>query len=72
MSIPSVMVFLTLVLKPAVSRWSNIALGSVYTVVMLITLPAAWLFYIYLGVLEVVLTGLIVWHAWTWPRQEAM
>jgi hypothetical protein len=35
------MVFLTLVLKPAVSRWSNIALGSVYTVVMLITLPAA-------------------------------
>lgn len=71
MSIPSVMVFLTLVLKPAVSRWSNIALGSVFTVIMLMTMPGAWLFYIYLGVVEVVLTGLIVWHAWTWPRPQA-
>lgn len=71
MSIPSVMVFLTPALKPAVSRWSNIALGSVYTVIVLITMSGAWLFYIYLGVVEVMLTGLIVWHAWTWPRREA-
>jgi hypothetical protein len=71
MSIPSVMVFLTLALKPALSRWSNIALGSLYTVIMLITMPGGWLFYLYLGVIEVVLTGLIVWHAWTWPRRGA-
>jgi hypothetical protein len=71
MSIPSVMVFLTLALKPALSRWSNIVLGSLYTVIMLITMPGAWLFYLYLGVIEVLLTGLIVWHAWTWPRWKA-
>jgi hypothetical protein len=38
---------------------------------MLITMPGAWAFYIFLGVVEVVLTALIVWYAWNWPRQEA-
>jgi hypothetical protein len=71
MTIPSVMVFLSLVLKPDVNRWVNIILGVIYTVIMLVTMPGAWVFYIFLGVVEVVLTALIVWYAWNWPRHEA-
>ena len=33
MMIPAVMVFLTLALKPTVSRWANIILGVLYTAV---------------------------------------
>lgn len=71
MSIPCLMVFLSLVLKPQASRWSNIVFGTIFTIIMLITMPGAWNFYIYLGVVEVVLTASIVWYAWTWPKQAS-
>jgi hypothetical protein len=37
---------------------------------MLITMKGAWLFYQFLGVVEVALTMLIVWHAWNWPASN--
>ena len=71
MAIPGVMVFLSLVLPPAVNRWANVAFGLIYSVIMLMTMPGEWAFYIFFGVVEVVLTGLIAWYAWNWPRQRA-
>ena len=71
MALPSVMVFLSLVLKPRLNRWLNIILGAIYTVIILITMPGEWVFYIFLGVIEIALTTLIVWYAWKWPTQEA-
>ena len=73
MAIPSVMVFLSLALKPTANRWANIILGIVYTVVMIVTMlmPGAWAYYIFLGIVEIVFTVLIVWYAWKWPKQEA-
>ncbi|MBW3565405.1 MAG: hypothetical protein KY459_11825 [Acidobacteria bacterium] len=70
MAIPALMVFLSLVLPPVVNRWSNIVLGVIYTIIMLITMPGAWLFYLFLGIVEIVLSLLIVWYAWNWPRHE--
>jgi len=69
MAIPSAMVFLSLVLKPSANRGVNIILGVIFTVIMLITMPGAWAFYIFLGIVEVVLTAMIVWYAWNWPKQ---
>jgi len=68
MAIPALMVFLSLILKPVVNRWSNIILGIIYTIIMLIGMPGEWYYYIFLGVIEVILTLLIVWYAWTWPK----
>jgi hypothetical protein len=70
MAIPSAMVFLSLVLKPNANRWTNVILGAVYTVFLLLTLPGAWHFYIFLAIVETALTLLIVWHAWKWPKRE--
>ena len=69
--IPSVMVFLSLALMPDLSRWANILFGVSYTALMLYTMtsPGAWAYYIFLGIVEVALTVLIVWYAWTWPKQ---
>ena len=72
MAIPSVMIFLSLTLRPALNRWLNLIFGSIFTVIMLVTMLGAWPFYISLGVVEVVLTVLIVCYAWRWPRQEAV
>jgi hypothetical protein len=70
MAVPALMVFLTLVSPPVLSRWLNILLGTLFTLIMLATMamPGAWVFYIVLGIVEVVLTGLIVGYAWRWPR----
>ena len=68
MAIPSLMVFLLLALPARANRWTNIVLGMAYALIMLITLPGAWTFYIFLGVVEVALTALIAWQAWNWPR----
>ena len=73
MAIPSVMVFLSLTLKPKANRWANIILGIAYTCFIPLSMLIATsvsAYYIFLGIVEVVLTALIVWYAWKWPKQE--
>jgi hypothetical protein len=71
LAIPSVMIFLSLALKATVNRRVNITLGSLYTLIIMFTASRNWAFMRMYGVVEVVLTGLVVWYAWTWPNQEA-
>jgi len=71
MIIPAVMVFLSLTLKPKVNRWANITVGVLYTLVNISNLIGeTWAYYIFFGIVEIVLTLLIVWYAWKWPKQE--
>lgn len=72
MAIPSLMVFLSLALKPAISRWLNILFGGLYTAIILMTMPGAWNFYVFLGIIEVALSLSIVWNAWHWPRKVTL
>jgi hypothetical protein len=67
MVIPAVMIFLTLVLPARVSRWANIAVGILYSVIVLLTMIGSWPFYLFIGAIDVLLTLLIAWTAWTWP-----
>ena len=70
--IPSAMVFLSLVLKPAWSRWTNIGFGAGYALsVVAFAIGETWAYYIFLTVAECVLLLLIVWYAWRWPRLSA-
>jgi len=71
LAIPSVMIFLSVALKATVNRRVNITFGSLYTVIIIFTASRNWAFMKMYGVVEVVLTGLVVWYAWTWPKQEA-
>lgn len=68
LAIPALMIFLSAALRPLVSRWLNVALGVAYTVIEVLTLPSAPLFYQIVVILEILLTALIVWIAWRWPR----
>jgi uncharacterized protein DUF6326 len=72
MLIPAVMVALSITLKPAVNRWTNVILGTLYTFVNIGNLLGeAWAYYVLFVSAEIVLTCLITWFAWKWPRAEA-
>lgn len=68
MAIPSLMVFLALVLPAVLCRWIQVVLGTAYALIMLVSMPGAWLFYLFFGAIEVVLSASIVWYAWRWPK----
>ena len=70
LAIPSVMIFLSVALQPALARWLNIIVGAAYTAIILLTMWA-WVYHIFYGVIEIALTALIVWYAWNWPRAPA-
>ena len=67
-AVPAVMIFLSLALSPRPTRWLNVIIGVVLTVIVIITMPGAWAFYIFMSSVEIVLQILIVWYAWSWPK----
>ena len=70
MAIPSLMVGLTLLLPARLNRWVNLVLGLLYTGIMLLAIQGSWSFYQFYGALEMTLTLLISWYAWSWPMQS--
>ena len=74
MTIPSLMIFLSLATKANVNRWLNIIFGVIFTGIMVliaITSKGSWYtFYIFLAIVESVLTSLVVWFAWNWPKRR--
>src|SRR5476649_959205 len=63
-SIPCVMVFLSLVLKPKVCRNVSIILASFYTIANAASaFTTHWLYFVFFGAIESVLTLLIIWYA---------
>src|SRR5688500_6660462 len=68
MSIPALMIPLSLMLPSNWSRWLNLGLGALYTLLVGASLLSAPPFYLYLSGLAVLLTASITWLAWRWPR----
>jgi Family of unknown function (DUF6326) len=68
-AIASAMIFLTLVLRPPVARWTNIVLPILYIVSILASvIGETWAYFWFLSLAEIALLVLIIWHAWSWPR----
>ena len=67
--IPSLMVFLALVLRPQINRIANIALSVVYALTIIGASIGEWNYWILGSAVEVGLLGAIVYYAWTWPRE---
>jgi hypothetical protein len=70
-AIASVMIFLTLVLRPTVCRWTNIVLAILYSVsIVASAIGETDAYYLFLSTAEIAMLLLIVRYAWTWPRQD--
>jgi len=74
MVFPPLMIVFSLTLKPTLNRWLNIILGSIFTLMMLLiavgSLKAWYSFYVFLALVEAVLTAIIVWKAIKWPKKS--
>ncbi|OXB11586.1 hypothetical protein B0A81_00910 [Flavobacterium plurextorum] len=73
MTVPALMIFASIVLKPRINRWLNIVFGIFYTAIMLLiaftSIAPWWSFYVFLALVESILTSIIVYNAVKWPRQ---
>ncbi len=73
LAIPALMVFLSLVLKPLLNKRLNIVLGIFFTAIMvllgILSIEPWRAFYVFLAILESIITSTIVWYAIKWPRQ---
>ena len=73
MSIPPIMIILTLILKPSINRWVNIIVSFLHILLIIITrfVPGKiWYYYIYYQSIEAIFHFLIIWYAWRWPVQD--
>jgi Family of unknown function (DUF6326) len=71
-TIPGLMVFLSLALPARANRWTNIVVAALYVPVSIFNvIGEAWVFYFWSAVIvEVALLALVIRYAWTWPAAE--
>lgn len=73
LAIPALMVGLSVLLKPSLNKRLNIVTGSFFTAIMLliaVTSISEWrAFYVFYAIVESVLTAVIVWYVFKWPKQ---
>ncbi|MEO6867777.1 MAG: DUF6326 family protein [Gaiellales bacterium] len=69
MSVPILMIALSVLLPAAAARWANIVVAAVYIIVSLGNLAGETWAYLFVGaVLEAALLVVVIRAAWTWPR----
>lgn len=68
-SIPALMIFLSVALRAQINKWVNIIIAAVYIPYILFNLAGeAWMHMIFGAAVEVVLLSLIIFYSMKWPR----
>jgi len=70
-TIPALMIFLSVALPAMVNRWANIIIAAINIPLILFNLAGeAWVHMVIGAAVQVVLLCLIIRYAWKWPRVE--
>jgi hypothetical protein len=70
-TVPALMIFLSVALPAKIDRWANVVIATVYIPYSLFNLAGeTWMHMVFGAVAEVVLLYLIICYAWKWPRIE--
>lgn len=71
-TIPSLMIFLSVALPARINRRVNIIIATVFIPYTLFNLAGeTWMHMVFGAIVEVVLLSLIIRYAWNWPRNQA-
>lgn len=71
-TIPALMIFLSVSMPAKINRWTNITVATVYIPYSLFNLAGeAWIHMAFGALTEIILLSLIIRYAWKWPKQEA-
>ena len=68
--IPSVLIYLALVMPRRSSRIVNIVAAALYGVTIIGGAIGEWGYYVFGGAIEAGLLAVLVYHAWTWPEPD--
>lgn len=72
-TIPALMIFLSVALPARINRCANIIIAAVYIPYTLFNLAGeSWMHMVFGAVVEVVLLCLIIRFAWKWPSDETL
>ena len=72
--IPALMMPISILLKPILSKWFNITFGAIYCLfsldIMIEESSSQWTwFYVLFQVVELIVLGFIIHTAWNWPKE---
>ncbi len=74
LTLPALMIFLSLLLSPVLTKWLNIVIGlffTLFTLLVGISSFSAWRsFYVFYSFIESLITSFIVIKSWHWPKRN--
>ncbi|GIL22111.1 MAG: hypothetical protein BroJett042_06240 [Bacteroidota bacterium] len=74
LTVPALMIFLSLMLSAKLTKWLNIGIGIFFTILTFlvgISSISEWrMFYVFLSFLESIITLIVIWQAWTWKKSN--
>ena len=68
-TIPSLMIFLSLVLAPKINYWANIVVAVLYAITITGScIGETWIYFLFGSAVEIMLLGFVIWYAWKSPN----
>ena len=71
MTVPSIMAAFAILSTPVLCKWLNILVAALLVGITLLVIQGAWTFYVYFGIVEILLLLTIICFALRWPRADA-
>ena len=73
--IPTVMIFLSVFLKPVINKWVNIIIAFLYALISILIIVSSagneWqAFFVLFNAMELIIFTLIIYQAWNWPKEH--
>jgi uncharacterized membrane protein AbrB (regulator of aidB expression) len=70
--VPSLMIYLTLVLPRRINRVASIIVAALYAVTIVGSALGEWNYFVVGSAVEAVLLAIVIHHAWTWRAPVAV
>ena len=75
LTVPALMIFHSLMLSAKLTKWLNITIGiffTTFTLLVGISSISEWkMFYVFLSIIESIITLIIVYQAWNWGKLKS-
>ncbi len=73
--IPTLMIFLSILLKPQINKWLNIVIATLYAGISILIIVSGFdnewqTFFVLFNFVEILVFAIIISQAWKWPRTE--
>ncbi len=73
--IPTLMIFLSIFLKPQVNKWLNIVIAFIYAIISILIIVSGFedewqTFFVIFNFVEILVFAIIIFQALKWPREE--